>query len=110
MDIKGEIDIHTDDKADVKDFKIDDEIKVEAVGKIVSLDKNDRMDMPMVAGEKGTGKKKIEYTARIDLSNIKLDNITTEDRKGAENERMDIGTYKKIKKIKDEVKAKHNIV
>ncbi len=108
MKTSGRVNITTEDKGEIAEYGIGDEIKVSAIGTITELREYDRIDMPVMVGEKS--KKVKEYTIEIKLKDISTDNISSEDKKEAESENIPIKKWKEIKALRNSVKAKHGMV
>jgi hypothetical protein len=90
------INICETDFEEVKRLKIGDEVKLSAIGKVINLSEDKIWE-----DEKQTDRKR--YSARMELSDIEIDNITEDDRKEAEADGLKVTDYKKIKSMKEKV-------
>lgn len=108
MKTTGRVTITTEDKGEIEEYGIGDEIKMSAIGIVVELREND-MTAPMMVGEKEKPAKK-SYILEVKLKDIETDNISSEDKKEAESENIPIKKWKEIKALKNSVKAKHGMV
>jgi len=90
---KPRLTIDTLKNQEIKNLNVDDEVKISAVGKVVR-----------VSSDKDFEREKRMNSATFELTDIKFDNITEEDKKEAEEEGVKTEDWIKIKNLKKKVK------